>query len=69
LIGHKPIISSSRTQFTLNAALYSYSQQAIVADSDGTLVWYDYDSLKKCDPGVRAWDILKAASKHGQVEG
>ncbi|KAJ8586164.1 hypothetical protein M405DRAFT_373664 [Rhizopogon salebrosus TDB-379] len=69
LIGHKPIISSSRTQFTLNAALYSYSQQAIVADSDGTLVWYDYDNLKKCDPGVRAWDILKAASKHGQVEG
>jgi hypothetical protein len=69
LVGHKPITSSSRTQFILNTALYSYSQQAIVADSDGVIVWYDYDSLKKCDPGDRAWDILKAASKNGQIEG
>ncbi|OAX37106.1 hypothetical protein K503DRAFT_801505 [Rhizopogon vinicolor AM-OR11-026] len=69
LVGHRPIISSSRTQFTLNAVLYSYSQQAIVADSDGAFVWYDYDTLKKRDPGDAAWDILKAASKHGQVEG
>ncbi|KAG2123478.1 Thioesterase/thiol ester dehydrase-isomerase [Suillus clintonianus] len=62
LIGHKPIISSSRTQFTLNAVLYSYSQQAIVADSDSMLVWYDYDSLRKCNPGDDTWRILNAAS-------
>ncbi|KAG1738954.1 HotDog domain-containing protein [Suillus lakei] len=69
LIGQKLIISSSRTQFTMNAVLYSYSQQAIVADSDSVLVWYDYDNLRKCDPGDDAWRILKAASQDGQVEG
>lgn len=69
LIGHKPIISSSRTQFTLNAALYSYAQQAIVADSDSVLVWYDYDSLRKCDPGDDTWRIMKAVSHDGQVKG
>ncbi|KAG2072435.1 Thioesterase/thiol ester dehydrase-isomerase [Suillus decipiens] len=66
LIGHRPITSSSRTQFTLNAVLYSYAQQAVVADSDSVLVWYDYDSLKKCDPGDDTWRILKAASHDGQ---
>jgi acyl-CoA thioesterase FadM len=65
LIGHKPIISSSRTQFTLNAVLYSYAQQAVVADSDSVLVWYDYDSLRKCDPGDDTWRIMRAASHDG----
>ncbi|KAG2057511.1 Thioesterase/thiol ester dehydrase-isomerase [Suillus hirtellus] len=69
LIGHKPIISSSRTHFTLNAALYSYAQQAIVADSDSVLVWYDYDSLRKCDPGDDTWRVMKAVSEDGQVKG
>ncbi|KAG0691960.1 hypothetical protein DFH29DRAFT_883340 [Suillus ampliporus] len=69
LIGHKPMISSSRTHFTLNSVLYSYSQQAVVANSDSVLVWYDYDNLKKCDPGDGAWRILKAASQDGQVKG
>jgi len=59
LIGHKAIVSSSRTQFTLAAAAYSYAQQAVVADSEGAFVWYDYDSLKKCDPGDEAWRVLK----------
>lgn len=59
LIGHKAIVSSSRTQFTLGAAAYSYAQQAIVADSEGVIVWYDYDSLKKCDPGDKTWRVLK----------
>ncbi|KAG1801741.1 HotDog domain-containing protein [Suillus subaureus] len=66
LIGQRPTVSSSRTQFTLNAVLYSYSQQAIVADSVGVLVWYDYDSLRKCNPGEDTWRILKAASHDGQ---
>lgn len=52
-------MSSSRTQFILAAAAYSYTQQAIVADSEGVFVWYDYDSLKKCDPGDDAWRVLK----------
>ncbi|KAG1801742.1 uncharacterized protein BJ212DRAFT_1398966, partial [Suillus subaureus] len=69
LIGQRPITSSSRTQFTLNTVLYSYAQQAIVADSDSVLVWYDYDSLRKCDPGNDTWRIMKAASHDGQVEG
>ncbi|KAG1908100.1 Thioesterase/thiol ester dehydrase-isomerase [Suillus fuscotomentosus] len=69
LIGHKPIISSSRTHFTLNAALYSYAQQAIVADSDSVLVWYDYDNLRKCDPGDDTWRVMKAVSEDGQVKG
>ncbi|KAG1851709.1 hypothetical protein F4604DRAFT_1883570 [Suillus subluteus] len=64
-----PITSSSRTRFTLNAVLYSYAQQAIVADSDSVLVWYDYDNLRKCDPGDNTWRIMKAASHGGQVEG
>jgi YbgC/YbaW family acyl-CoA thioester hydrolase len=65
LIGQRPITSSSRTQFTLNAVLYSYAQQAIVADSDSVLVWYDYDNLRKCDPGDDTWRIMKAASHDG----
>ncbi|KAG2033816.1 HotDog domain-containing protein [Suillus americanus] len=69
LVGQRPITSSSRTQFTLNTVLYSYAQQAIVADSDSVLVWYDYDNLRKCDPGDDTWRIMKAASHDGQVEG
>ncbi|KAG9313186.1 P-loop containing nucleoside triphosphate hydrolase protein [Chiua virens] len=59
LIGHKAIVSSSRTHFTLAATAYSYAQQAVVSDSEGVIVWYDYDSLKKCDPGDDAWRVLK----------
>ena len=59
LIGHKAIVSSSRTQFVLAAAAYSYAQQAIVADSEGVFVWYDYDILKKCDPGDETWRVLR----------
>jgi acyl-CoA thioesterase FadM len=65
LIGQRPITSSSRTQFTLNAVLYSYAQQAIVAESKSVLVWYDYDNLRKCDPGDDTWRIMKAASHDG----
>ncbi|KAL4062538.1 Thioesterase/thiol ester dehydrase-isomerase [Scleroderma citrinum] len=59
LVGHKAIVSSSRTQFSLVAALYSYSQQKVVANSESTLVWYDYDKLKKCHPGDDAWRVLR----------
>ncbi|KAF8549381.1 hypothetical protein OG21DRAFT_1470074 [Imleria badia] len=66
LIGHKAIVSLSRTQFILAAAAYSYSQQAVVADSEGVFVWYDYDSLKKCDPGDDAWRVLKVIGSEVQ---
>ncbi|KAF9231269.1 HotDog domain-containing protein, partial [Melanogaster broomeanus] len=73
LIGHKPIVSSSRTQFTLASAAYSYTQQAVVADSEGVIVWYDYDKLKKCDPGDDAWrvlrDVMGAEVREGQARG
>ncbi|KIO10616.1 hypothetical protein M404DRAFT_60521, partial [Pisolithus tinctorius Marx 270] len=58
LVGHKAIVSSSRTQFLLNAVLYSYAQQKVVADAEGVIVWYDYDRLKKCDPGDVVWRAL-----------
>ena len=35
--------------------MYSYSQQAVVAECDSELVWYDYESHKKCDPGPETW--------------
>ncbi|KAH7890984.1 Thioesterase/thiol ester dehydrase-isomerase [Phlebopus sp. FC_14] len=69
LIGHKPIVSSSRTQFTLAAPVYSYSQQAIVADSESVVVWYDYDRLKKCDPGDEAWQVLREVMGAEEREG
>ncbi|KAG6334167.1 hypothetical protein ID866_4914 [Astraeus odoratus] len=59
LVGHKAIVSSSRTQFILSAVLYSYAQQKVVADSEGVIVWYDYDKLRKCDPGDEAWRVLR----------
>ncbi|KAH7905064.1 HotDog domain-containing protein [Hygrophoropsis aurantiaca] len=70
LIGHKAVLpesnpsastptKSSRTSFRLSAVAYSYAQRAIVADSDSVIVWYDYDKLTKCDPGERAWMVLR----------
>lgn len=69
LIAHKPapFVSSSpssrssssppleRTQFLLHATAYSYAQGSIVADSTSVITWYDYDNLRKCDPGDEAW--------------
>jgi len=59
LIGHKPSISSSQTEFNLHATAYSYAQSAIVAESKCVTVWYDYDTLRKCDPGEEAWTVVK----------
>jgi hypothetical protein len=59
LIGHKAHNpSDSNTQFNLVAAAYSCAQDAIVADSEAVLVWYDYDTLKKCDPGEAARSVM-----------
>ncbi|EIN06231.1 Thioesterase/thiol ester dehydrase-isomerase [Punctularia strigosozonata HHB-11173 SS5] len=80
LIGHKPhilitkshddakphAISASKTHFHVAAAAYSYSQRAIVAESDSVLVWYDYDKLRKCDPGQQARDVVMGRIRGGE---
>jgi len=38
--------------------MYSYSQQAVVAESDSELVWYDYEKLGRCDPGFETWGVV-----------
>ncbi len=43
----------------VTAKAYSVQQQAFVAIANEVLVWYDYDKLKKCDPGDRIWDIVR----------
>lgn len=76
LIAHKPMLSypissktgekatePSRTQFEVRAVAYSYAQKAIVAESDSVLVWYNYDVLKKCDPGDEVWNALQGRIK------
>ncbi|KAI5122505.1 hypothetical protein M0805_001413 [Coniferiporia weirii] len=57
LIAHRPHNPSS-THFKCAAAIWSYAQRALVTTSDSTLVWYDYDRLKKCDPGEEAHAVL-----------
>jgi len=60
LIVHKPHIeSTNKYQFNLSGLAYSYTQRAIVCDSESVLVWYDYDKLKKCDPGEKTWKVLR----------
>jgi len=58
LIAHKP--HDSHTMHFANAGIiWSFAQRAIVATSDSTLVWYDYDRLKKCDPGEAKRTLLE----------
>ncbi|KLO13283.1 Thioesterase/thiol ester dehydrase-isomerase [Schizopora paradoxa] len=58
LIAHRPH-DSHPTHFSSAGIIWSYAQQTIVATSDSTLVWYDYDRLKKCDPGEAKRAILE----------
>jgi len=37
---------------------YSLAQEAFVAHSREEVVWYDYDRLKKCDPGDRVREVV-----------
>jgi len=52
--------------FHLTASAYSLSQRAFVAHSNEEMVWYDYDKLKKCDPGEKVrdavWSMIKKQS-------
>ena len=47
------------TALSVMAKAYSLRQRAFVATSNEVLVWYDYDRLKKCDPGDRIRDIVR----------
>ena len=55
--------SPSRSAFTLKSVAYSYAQQQIVAEASDVTVWYDYDKLKKCDPGDEYWGAV-----HGMMD-
>ncbi|KAG6829726.1 hypothetical protein H0H92_003685 [Tricholoma furcatifolium] len=55
LIGYRPKEpslneSSDPSTFYTTSAAYSIAQKTVVAISNETLVWYDYDRLKKCAP-------------------
>ena len=53
-----PSVSLPRFQFGCRATMYSYSQQAVVTESDSELVWYDHENLRKCDPGPETWNVV-----------
>ncbi|KAF8809535.1 hypothetical protein BYT27DRAFT_7136205 [Phlegmacium glaucopus] len=62
LIGYRllpPTKDQDPSTFHAAASAYSLAQNAFVTHSTDTLVWYDYDKLKKCDPGERAWQVLQ----------
>ena len=51
-------LERDRTTFRVEAHAWSVGQRAFVAHSREALVWYDYDTLRKCDPGEAAWRVL-----------
>ncbi|TFK39682.1 Thioesterase/thiol ester dehydrase-isomerase [Crucibulum laeve] len=64
LIGYRPVPASLSTDvedpatFYVAASAYSLAQKAFVAHAKEALVWYDYDKLKKCDPGEHAREVI-----------
>jgi len=64
VIGYRPLLGADHdhqdtaTTFHVTASAYSLAQKAFVAHSKETLVWYDYDKQKKCDPGEKVKDVL-----------
>ncbi|KAL5513109.1 hypothetical protein ACEPAH_3507 [Sanghuangporus vaninii] len=57
LIAHR-VHDPHSTHFGCAAEIWSYAQNTVVATSDSKLVWYDYDQLKKCDPGPEIHALL-----------
>ncbi|RDB18563.1 hypothetical protein Hypma_000240 [Hypsizygus marmoreus] len=49
--------------FRVTASAYSLTQRAFVAHSHEALVWYDYDKLRKCDPGEAVRDVVWGRAK------
>ncbi|KAF9454455.1 hypothetical protein P691DRAFT_656342, partial [Macrolepiota fuliginosa MF-IS2] len=63
LFGYKPIPpppegTIDKATFEVAASAYSIAQEAFVAHSRESLVWYDYDRLRKCDPGDQAHEVV-----------
>ncbi|KAF8159330.1 Thioesterase/thiol ester dehydrase-isomerase [Crassisporium funariophilum] len=62
LIGYQPLPPapghSDTATFHVAASAYSLTQKAFVAHAKEAIVWYDYDKLKKCDPGSQTMDVL-----------
>lgn len=54
-----------KTHLHVYGAAYSYVQKRIVTESDSVLVWYDYDKLMKCNPGME----IRAVVERRMVEG
>ncbi|OBZ73730.1 hypothetical protein A0H81_06230 [Grifola frondosa] len=55
-----------KTHFHVMGAIWSYAQRRIVTECDSVLVWYDYDKLAKCDPGMEARAVLHRRMNLGQ---
>ncbi|KAA1475517.1 hypothetical protein DENSPDRAFT_428592 [Dentipellis sp. KUC8613] len=55
-----------RTQFLLHAKAWSYAQNTVVADSTSVITWYDYDNLRKCDPGDELWAAVLERTQRGE---
>ena len=45
-----PLPEDDDTSFQVVASAYSLAMKRFVAHSKETLVWYDYDKLRKCSP-------------------
>ncbi|PPQ70847.1 hypothetical protein CVT24_001054 [Panaeolus cyanescens] len=64
IIGYRPLPpandAESSSTFHVVASAYSLAQKAFVAHSKEALVWYDYDRLRKCEPGEREKEVLKS---------
>ncbi|KAF5328467.1 hypothetical protein D9758_017020 [Tetrapyrgos nigripes] len=81
LVSHRPKKSpedhSDPATCFLTASAYSVTQQAFVAHCNETVVWYDYDNLRKCFPGQEVIDVMwenflersHQASGHGHGDG
>ncbi|KAI0075340.1 Thioesterase/thiol ester dehydrase-isomerase [Panus rudis PR-1116 ss-1] len=65
LIAHKPH-RLPKTHMHVFAVAYSYAQRSIVTESDSVLVWYDYDRLVKCDPGVEVRAVIEGRMALGK---
>jgi len=65
LIGYRPVNLGEEhdpATFQVAASAYSLAQEAFVAHSKESLVWYDYEKLKKCQPDDNAVKVL-----HGRM--
>lgn len=60
LIGYAPLPlpTEDDTSFQVTGSAYSLAQKKFVAHSKETLVWYNYDELRKCSPPKDVQGIL-----------